>query len=160
MTTGTLVAFLLYLFQIIVPVTTFTMFFTQLQKAKGATERIIQILEKPLEEGQVGAEENITGKTIHVSNVSLAYEEDEAIIHHVSFSAKPGEMIAFAGPSGGGKTTMFGLLERFYEPTSGDIFIEDIPIKALSAKAWRSQIGYVSQESSMMAGTIRANLSY
>jgi ATP-binding cassette, subfamily B, bacterial AbcA/BmrA len=78
----------------------------------------------------------------------------------VSFEAQPGEMIAFAGPSGGGKTTMFGLLERFYKPTSGKIMVGDIPITDLSAATWRSQIGYVSQESAMMAGTIRENLCY
>lgn len=160
MTTGTLVAFLLYLFQIIMPVTMFTMFFAQLQKAKGATERIVAILDEPLETGQVGAEENIAHQPIHVRNVSFAYEEGEPVIDNVSFSAAPDEMIAFAGPSGGGKTTMFGLLERFYEPTAGDIKIGDIPIANLSMKAWRSQIGYVSQESSMMAGTIRENLTY
>jgi len=160
MTTGTLVAFLLYLFQIIVPVTTFAMFFTQLQKAKGATERIVSILQEPLEEGQEGVEKNIDDQTIHVENVSFAYEKNEPIIKDVSFSANPGEMIAFAGPSGGGKTTMFGLMERFYEPTTGTIRIGTVPIKALSMKAWRSQIGYVSQESSMMVGTIRENLCY
>ena len=69
-------------------------------------------------------------------------------------------MVAFAGPSGGGKTTMFGLLERFYEPTSGEIRVGQTPITALSMASWRSQIGYVSQESAMMAGTIRENLCY
>ena len=69
-------------------------------------------------------------------------------------------MIAFAGPSGGGKTTMFGLLERFYEPTTGEIRIGNTPISQLSMSSWRSQIGYVSQESAMMAGTIRENLCY
>lgn len=160
MTTGTLVAFLLYLFQIIMPVTTFAMFFTQLQKAKGATERIVSILQEPLEEGQEGVEKNIDDQAIHVENISFGYEENESIIKDVSFSANPGEMIAFAGPSGGGKTTMFGLMERFYEPTAGTIRIGAVPIKALSMKAWRSQIGYVSQESSMMVGTIRENLCY
>lgn len=160
MTTGTLVAFLLYLFQIIMPVTMFTMFFAQLQKAKGATERIVAILDEPLEVGQEGQEENIAHQPIHVNDVSFAYEEGEPVLENVSFSAAPDEMIAFAGPSGGGKTTMFGLLERFYEPTAGEIKIGDIPISELSMKAWRSQIGYVSQESSMMAGTIRENLTY
>lgn len=69
-------------------------------------------------------------------------------------------MVAFAGPSGGGKTTMFELLERFYEPTSGEIRIKNTPINELSMKSWRSQIGYVSQESAMIAGTIRENLGY
>jgi len=160
MSTGALVAFLLYLFQIIFPITSFAMFFTQLQKAKGATERIINILELPLEEGQDGLEMDITNKPIQVVGVSFAYQEDEPVIEKVSFEAQPGEMIAFAGPSGGGKTTMFGLLERFYEPTAGEIRIGDTPIKELSMASWRGQIGYVSQESAMMAGTIRENLCY
>ncbi|WP_096270763.1 ABC transporter ATP-binding protein [Paucisalibacillus globulus] len=160
MSTGSLVAFLLYLFQIIYPVTSFAMFFTELQKAKGATERIIEILEVPEEAGQEGLEKDITNQPIRVSNVSFAYEEGEAVLENVSFEARPGEMIAFAGPSGGGKTTMFGLLERYYEPTSGEIRVGDIPIGQLSMNSWRSQIGYVSQESAMMAGTIRENLTY
>jgi ATP-binding cassette, subfamily B, bacterial AbcA/BmrA len=160
MSTGSLVAFLLYLFQIIFPITSFAMFFTQLQKAKGATERIIGILELPLEENHGGIELDISNKPITVSNVSFAYSEDEPVIENVSFEAQPGQMIAFAGPSGGGKTTMFGLLERYYEPTTGEIRIGDTPIKQLSLDSWRSQIGYVSQESAMMAGTIRENLCY
>ncbi|WP_404332479.1 ABC transporter ATP-binding protein [Mesobacillus maritimus] len=160
MSTGSLVAFLLYLFQIIFPITSFAMFFTQLQKAKGATERIIEILDLPLEEKQVGMKLDITNKPITVSNVSFAFSEDEPVIENVSFDAQPGQMVAFAGPSGGGKTTMFGLLERYYEPTAGEIFIGNTPIKQLSLDSWRSQIGYVSQESAMMAGTIRENLCY
>lgn len=160
MSTGTLVAFLLYLFQIIMPITTFAMFFTQLQKAKGATERIIEILELPSEKGQDGLDMDIADQPIHISHVSFSYTEDEPVIQDISFSANPGEMIAFAGPSGGGKTTMFGLIERFYEPTAGDISIGNTPIKDISIESWRSQIGYVSQESAMMAGTIRENLCY
>ncbi|GGP12600.1 ABC transporter ATP-binding protein [Oceanobacillus neutriphilus] len=160
MSTGSLVAFLLYLFQIIMPITSFAMFFTQLQKAKGATERIIEILDIPLEEGQNGLSMDVADKPVRVNHVSFAYDEDDSVLEDVSFVAQPGEMIAFAGPSGGGKTTMFGLLERFYEPTSGEIEIGDTPIRDLSMKSWRSQIGYVSQESAMMAGTIRENLCY
>ncbi|WP_368505351.1 ABC transporter ATP-binding protein [Alkalihalophilus sp. As8PL] len=160
MTTGSLVAFLLYLFQIIFPITSFTMFFTQLQKAKGATERIIDILEIPLEEGQKGINTDITNQPIHVENLSFGYSEDEPVLNGVTFDVEPGEMVAFAGPSGGGKTTMFGLLERFYEPTSGEIRIGHTPIKELSMASWRRQIGYVSQDSPMMAGTIRENFCY
>lgn len=160
MTTGSLVAFLLYLFQIIMPVTTFAMFFTELQKAKGATERIIGILDLPLEEGQQGKDMDIAGKALQVSGVSFSYETGEPVLRDVSFEAQPGEMIAFAGPSGGGKTTVFGLLERFYEPQQGQILIGGVPIEELSMEAWRDQIGYVSQESAMMGGTVRANLTY
>lgn len=160
MTTGSLVAFLLYLFQIIFPITTFAMFFTQLQKAKGATERIITILEVDEEAGQQGTDMDISGKMIHVKNVSFSYSEEDTVINNVSFDVSPGTMVAFAGPSGGGKTTLFGLLERFYEPSTGEIFIGDTPIQDLSMYSWRKQIGYVSQDSPMMAGTIRENLCY
>ena len=160
MSTGTLVAFLLYLFQIIMPITTFAMFFTQLQKAKGATERIINILDVSLETGQFGKDIDVSDQTIHVNNVSFQYDEGEPVLSNINFTANPGEMIAFAGPSGGGKTTMFGLLERFYEPIDGEILIGDTPVSDLSMESWRTQIGYVAQESAMMAGTIRDNLCY
>ncbi|ERN55084.1 ABC transporter ATP-binding protein/permease [Alkalihalophilus marmarensis] len=160
MTTGSLVAFLLYLFQIIFPITSFTMFFTQLQKAKGATERIIDILEIPLEEGQEGITMDITNHPLHVRDLTFGYSSDEPVINGVSFDVSPGEMVAFAGPSGGGKTTMFAIIERFYKPLSGEIFVGETPISKLSMASWRSQIGYVSQDSPMMAGTIRENLCY
>ncbi|WP_332634039.1 ABC transporter ATP-binding protein [Halalkalibacter flavus] len=160
MTTGSLVAFLLYLFQIIMPLTSFARFFTELQKAKGATERIIDILELESEEENDGKEIDIKNESIYVSDVTFSYDKNEPILRGVSFDAAPGEMIAFAGPSGGGKTTMFGLVERFYEPASGVIRIGNVPIKEISLFSWRNQIGYVSQESAMMAGTIRENLCY
>lgn len=160
MSTGSLVAFLLYLFQIIMPITSFAMFFTQLQKAIGATERIIDILEEPLEDGQNGIEMDISSKPITINNVSFSYSAEESVLENISLEAQPGQMIALAGPSGSGKTTLFGLLERFYEPAAGEIKIGDTPIQQISLKSWRSQIGYVSQESAMMAGTIRENLCY
>lgn len=160
MSTGSLVAFLLYLFQIVVPLATFARFFTELQKARGATERIIDILELPLEEQERGKEIDISGKTLRLEDVSFSYETGEPVLQGVSFEAHPGQKIAFAGPSGGGKTTIFGLIERFYEPTAGTITIGDVPIGEVAISSWRDQIGYVSQESAMMGGTIRANLTY
>ncbi|MBU9672558.1 ABC transporter ATP-binding protein/permease [Planococcus sp. CP5-4] len=160
MSTGSLVAFLLYLFQIVVPLATFARFFTELQKARGATERIIDILELPLEEPERGNEIDISGKTLRLEDVSFSYETGEPVLQGVSFEAHPGQKIAFAGPSGGGKTTIFGLIERFYEPTAGTITIGDVPINEVAIASWRDQIGYVSQESAMMGGTIRANLTY
>ena len=160
MSTGSLVAFLLYLFQIVVPLATFARFFTELQKARGATERIIDILELPLEEQERGKDMDISGKTLRLENVSFAYENGESVLQGVSFEAHPGQKIAFAGPSGGGKTTIFGLIERFYEPAAGEITIGGVPIGDVAIASWRDQIGYVSQESAMMGGTIRANLTY
>lgn len=159
MSTGSLVAFLLYLFQIVFPITSFAMFFTQLQKAKGATERIITILETSKETGQEGLDKDIANQPVYVEDVSFAYGK-ESVLKQITFSASPGEKIAFAGPSGGGKSTLFALLERYYEPDAGEIRIGETPISQLSLHSWRRQIGYVSQESAMLAGTIRDNLTY
>ncbi|MFC4401557.1 ABC transporter ATP-binding protein [Gracilibacillus xinjiangensis] len=160
MSTGSLVAFLLYLFQIIFPITSFAMFFTQLQKAQGATERILEILDLNIEEPKSGKIMNITDHEIHFDKVSFSYDQSDKVLKEISFKVEPGSMVAFAGPSGGGKTTIFGLLEQFYQPDSGEIRIGNTPIRELSLQSWRSQIGYVSQDSPMMAGTIRENLSY
>lgn len=160
MSTGELVAFLLYLFQIIFPITSFMSFFTQIQKAAGATERIAEILEEKEETTQKGMNKDVTNLPLSFENVSFEYESDVPVIQNISFKSQPGEKIAFAGPSGGGKTTLFALIERFYEPKEGLIKVGDTPINELSIDSWRKQIGYVSQENAMMSGSIRDNLRY
>ncbi|WP_307585773.1 ABC transporter ATP-binding protein [Paenibacillus wynnii] len=160
LTAGELVAFILYLINIVMPLTQLTTFFTQMQKAKGASERIIETLEAE-EEKYEGIEE-IDGieSAIRVEGVSFGYKTGENVLNDVSFSMQPGEVTAIVGPSGGGKTTLFSLLERFYEPISGEIKLGEHPISTLSLKSWRKQIGYVSQESPLLAGTIAENLGY
>ncbi len=135
-------------------------FSQNLSKAKGATERIIDILNVPLENGQNGIELEITNESIVFDDVSFSYDKDHPVIQNVSFEAHSGEMVAFAGPSGGGKSTIFALIERYYEPSEGKIRIGHTSIHDLSLESWRRQIGYVSQESAMLAGTIRENLCY
>lgn len=160
MTTGQLVAFLLYLFQVVFPITTFMNFFMQLQKAAGATERITTILDEAEENKDGGIDKAIDNLPVTFDNVSFSYEPNKEVIQSVSFQTEPGEKIAFAGPSGGGKTTLFALLERYYTPDSGQILVGDTPIEDINLQSWRSQIGYVSQENAMMSGTIRDNLLY
>ena len=160
LTAGELVAFILYLINIIMPLTQLTTFFTQMQKATGASERIMETL--AVEEERYEGEEKVDGiaNAIHVESVYFGYKKDENILRDVSFTMQPGQVTAIVGPSGGGKTTLFSLLERFYEPVSGEIKLGERSISNLSLKAWRRQIGYVSQESPLLAGTIAENLSY
>ncbi|QZO08290.1 ABC transporter ATP-binding protein [Enterococcus raffinosus] len=160
LTSGQLVAFLLYLFNIMMPAASFAMFFSQVQKAMGATERIEQILKTDLEPIETGKTVDVSGKTIKAENLSFHYVADRPILKKVSFEAKPNTVIAFAGPSGGGKSTIFALLERFYQPTEGTVKIGDEAIEQLNITNWRSQIGYVSQDSAVFAGSIRENLQY
>ena len=160
LTSGALVAFLLYLFNIIAPVTTFAMFFSQVQKAMGATERIQEILDTPSESFTATETVNVEGQVLKAEHITFSYNEERTILKDFSFEAKPNTVIAFAGPSGGGKSTIFALLERFYQPDSGMITIGGKPIQSLDLQAWRSQIGYVSQDSAVFAGSIRDNLQY
>ncbi|MED4572172.1 ABC transporter ATP-binding protein [Brevibacillus agri] len=157
---GELVAFILYLVQIIMPMGQFTQFFTQLQKAMGATERIIATLEEPEEDHQSGRTVENAALPIVVENVSFSYENGENILDNVSFTIPAGKVSAIVGPSGSGKTTLFSLVERFYKPDSGVIRLGSDPIDAFSLASWRSKIGYVSQESPLIAGTIRENICY
>ncbi|TFI75759.1 multidrug ABC transporter permease [Carnobacterium divergens] len=157
---GTLIAFLLFLVQIIAPAAQFAQFFSQLQKTKGSTERLSEILAMEAEDFTVGEAVDVTGKELKVEAVSFAYEEAHPILKNISFVAKPNTVVAFAGPSGGGKSTIFSLLERFYEPQAGEMSIGNHNLKEVSLYSWRSQIGYVAQESAILSGTIRDNLGY
>ena len=160
LTSGALIAFLLYLFNIIAPVTTFAMFFSQVQKAMGATERIQEILDTPLEPIHAAPKAAIDAAVLRAEQIDFSYDPKRPILQNISFEAKPNTVIAFAGPSGGGKSTIFALLERFYEPTSGRLLIGEQPIADIDLQNWRAQIGYVSQDSAVFAGTIRENLQY
>ena len=157
-TAGELVAFSLYLFQIMTPLVTMTEFITKLQKARGATERIIELLdETPEAPGQLDASRPFTDVT--VDQLSFGYNETP-ILQDVSFTLPRGKTTAIVGPSGSGKTTLFAILERFYQPTSGQIRLGDQSISDLTLSSWRQAIGYVAQDSPVLSGTIRDNLVY
>ncbi|MBH8605196.1 MULTISPECIES: ABC transporter ATP-binding protein [unclassified Thermoactinomyces] len=157
---GDLVAFILYLFQIIMPLTMMTRFVTSVQKAMGATERLMQILDHEQEEVNSGNKKIDLSQPIHFDQVKFAYPDHETVIHGVSFTIHPGKITAIVGPSGSGKTTLFALLERFYQPTEGAIRLGDTPLSEFGLRQWRSEISYVSQESPLLAGTIRENICY
>ncbi|MEX0380601.1 ABC transporter ATP-binding protein [Leuconostoc sp. MS02] len=160
MTTGKLIAFMMYLFQMLPPVATIATFATTLAKTQGATERIGDILDEAGEDLQAGDIIDVTGKILSMKHVTFGYKDDEPILYDISFEAKPNTVIAFAGPSGGGKSTILGLLERFYMPNAGEFKIGDINVDQISLASWRNQIGFVSQDSPIMAGSIRDNLTY
>lgn len=159
---GILMSFLMYLFNLIGAVPVIATLFSEMAKAAGSTRRVQELLAEKPEDFTKGIELDLAGKTLSVEHVDFAYEDapDEPILKDVSFTAKPNEVIAFAGPSGGGKSTIFSLLERFYAPTSGSIKFGDTDIEEINLINYRSQIGYVSQDSAIMAGTIRDNLTY
>lgn len=160
LSSGDLVAFILYLFQIVIPMTQFTAFFTQLQKAMGASERIIEILEEDEEDLHSGKEVEHIHQSIRFKEIEFAYKKEEQILNKITLEIKPGQTTAIVGPSGSGKTTLFSLVERYYLPTGGAIYLGDEQIDSITLASWREQIGYVSQESPITSGTIKENICY
>lgn len=159
LTAGSLVAFIMYLFQIIMPMAQMASFFTHFQKATGATERIIDILELAPEPNATDDVEHVDAD-LKVEHVNYSYNEKDTILHDINFTIQSGKVTAIVGPSGSGKTTLFSLFERYYQPNSGRITIGDKSINDFSLTSWRSHIGYVSQESPIVSGTIRDNICY
>ncbi|KRL35338.1 multidrug resistance ABC transporter ATP binding and permease protein [Liquorilactobacillus uvarum DSM 19971] len=157
---GTLFSFIMYLFQIMPALISIGTFGSTLAKTQGATYRLITLLDEPVEKLNQGKNVNVEGLVLRADHIDFEYEVDEPTLHDVSFEAKPNTIVAFAGPSGGGKSTIFQLLERFYGPARGTISIGSHNIEDVSLNSWRSQIGFVSQDSAIIAGTIRDNLTY
>lgn len=160
MTMGTMFSFLMYLFQLLGPSATLGQFFSDLAKASGSTERVQALLAEPEEDLTSGVDVDVEGQTLAMSHVDFAYDDSKKILIDVSFEAQPNTVVAFAGPSGGGKSTIFSLLERYYTPTAGEIMIGNHDVSDVNLANWREQIGFVSQDSAIMAGTIRHNLTY
>ena len=160
MTMGTMFSFLMYLFQLLGPSATLGQFFSDLAKASGSTERVQALLAEPEEDLTSGVDVDVEGQTLAMSHVDFAYDDSKKILSDVSFEAQPNTVVAFAGPSGGGKSTIFSLLERYYTPTAGEIMIGNDDVSDVNLANWREQIGFVSQDSAIMAGTIRHNLTY
>lgn len=155
---GELVAIMIYLVQIIIPFTQMATFFTALQKALGATERIQQIIREPIEQFD-GANLPTTLQPLTFNEVAFNYGE-KSVLHNMSFTIPAGKTTAFVSQSGGGKTTMFSLIERFYEVSAGAIEYGNSNIETFDLAKWRGLIGYVSQEAPLLNGTIRDNLLY
>ncbi|CAH1693971.1 Uncharacterized ABC transporter ATP-binding protein YwjA [Hyphomicrobiales bacterium] len=97
---------------------------------------------------------------IRYDNVAFGYTPDRPVLRGINLEVRPGEMVAFVGPSGAGKTTICSLLPRFYEIDSGEISIDAIDIRAMTLASLRGQIGIVQQDVFLFAGTIRENIAY
>jgi ATP-binding cassette subfamily B protein AbcA/BmrA len=160
LTSGALVAFFLYFFEVINPIQSLANFFVEIQEFEGRTKELFQFIENELENLESGRTPKELG-SIQFSNVSFKYKhKDKQALSNVSFTIQHGKKTSIVGASGSGKTTIISLLEQFYIPQSGSITLESTPIHIFSLKKWRNMFSYVSQDSKIITGTIKENILY
>lgn len=162
-TAGSLVAFLTYAVNISNPIKRLTRVIGNIQKALAAAQRVFMIIDMPEEiaESRRDAKQlpEVSGK-VEFQNVSFAYDDKGNVITDLSFSVKPGEVIAIVGPSGAGKSTIANLLPRFYDVNKGDIKIDGHSVREVTLDSLREQVGIVPQETMLFNGSVYNNILY
>jgi len=156
---GDLVAFLMLTAFLYDPASRLHQLNQLVQAGRAAGERVFEILDEPIEPGWIAEKTSarIAGD-IRYEDVSFSYTEGLPALNRVSFHAPPGATIALVGATGAGKSTLANLLVRFYEFSSGEIYVDGKPIREYGLRALREAIGVVTQESFLFNGSIRENL--
>ena len=159
---GDLMAFIQYVMLILMALMMASMLFVMIPRASVSANRINEILVIDTKEKANGKKiDSKTPLTVKFNNVQFAYPDaEQLVLENINFTAKPGETTAIIGGTGSGKTTLIQLLLRFYEPTNGEIRLNDIPLKEIDEHHLRDVIGYVPQKALLFSGTVCENLRY
>lgn len=161
---GEVVSIVNYAMRVAMAISMFSFIIMILSRTKASAERVDAVLSID----DQGEEEEEKNDRLEVENGSVMYRNvhfqypntDEVVLKDVSFRVEPGETLAIMGATGAGKTSIFQLMPRLFEPTAGDIFIDDRPIKDYPFKSLRNSIGYVPQSPLLFTGTIRDNITW
>src|SRR5450432_1048820 len=134
----------------------------QFREALGAIRRVFEIMDTPPSVIDLPNARELppTAGRISFENVNFSYDSGANILEDINLEIAPGEIVALVGPSGAGKTTLFNLIPRFYDPTAGVVSIDGNELRTLRQVSLRSQIGIVPQETLLFGGTIRENIAY
>ncbi|MGH0168731.1 UNVERIFIED_CONTAM: hypothetical protein FKN15_055306 [Acipenser sinensis] len=162
MSSGDLVSFILYELQFSSAVEVLFSYYPHVKKAIGASEKIFEYMDRePEMTAGTLAPETLRGR-VEFKNVSFAYPRrpDTTVLKSVSFELRPGEITALVGPSGGGKSTCVCLLERFYQPQSGEILLDGAPLQDYQHSYLHRKVALVSQEPMLFARSVQENISY
>lgn len=144
------------------PIAHITSNYNEFKQGEASVDRVFELMAiQPtvVEKSQAIALPPVTGK-VEYSNVSFGYKQSQPVIQNLSLLALPGERIALVGASGAGKTTLVNLLPRFYDPQSGQVFIDGINIQDVTLSSLRRQIGIVPQETILFSGMIAQNIAF
>jgi len=162
LTFGVLLAFIQYVRQFFNPIRGLSEKYNTLQSALASSERIFDVLDTEkeiVETPNPVVQPEIDGR-IEFKNVEFSYSpDDEKVIDDVSFTAKPGELLAIVGATGAGKSTIINLLMRYYDIQKGSILLDGIDIRDLSLKQLRSHFGLVLQDNALFTGTVLENIT-
>lgn len=162
-TPGILTAFLLYTLQVAMAFALMSSLYGEFMQALGASVRIFALLDRKPDVDNMNGD--ILGQAdgcVEFKNVTFTYPSrpETKVLKEVTFAVKPGEMVALVGPSGGGKSTIVNLIERFYDPDSGMIQLGGVDLKSLDPQWFRRKIAMVSQEPTLFACSIKENIAY
>lgn len=161
---GDMMAFIQYAMQVIMSFLFISMMFIMVPRASVSAERINEVLtcESTVADPAQPTEMNHPVKgVVEFKDVSFRYEGADAnVLEHVSFTARPGETVAFIGATGSGKSTLVNLIPRFYDATEGSITVDGVDVRQLRQKDLRDAIGYVPQKGLLFSGTVATNLRY
>ncbi len=159
-TAGSFLAVIAAMLQLIKPMKTLTSLHASIQRGLAGAESIFQMLDCTVERDQGTALLPSTPCRIRFDQVSYAYRQGDPVLHNISFTIEAGETVALVGHSGSGKSTIASLLPRFYDVSSGAIFLNEVPIEDLSLASLREGISIVSQQVTLFNDTIAANIAY
>jgi subfamily B ATP-binding cassette protein MsbA len=162
MTPGMFVVFFPYISMLYGPIMGVSRFFGYIIRALASVDRVFEVLDsKPEVADKDDAVElpAIRGE-MEFKNVCFSYVNNIEVLKDISFKSSPGQMIAFVGPSGAGKTTAINMVARFYDPNSGDILVDGYNLKDVKQKSLRSQMGIVLQDPFLFNDTVKTNIAY
>ena len=161
---GDLVAFIEYSFHALLSFLFLSNLFTMYPRTAVSSERLKEIMDMPIsiDPNEDGIQETETHGFLEFDNVTFAYpgETESPVLHNISFTAKPGETIAFIGSTGSGKSTLVQLIPRFYDVTLGKIKVDGVDVRDYRLKSLRQKIGFIPQKALLFTGTIADNLRY
>ena len=162
LTSGALIAFLIYVVNLANPVKRLSRVYGNIQRSLAAAERVFEILDTEPDIKDMPGAVALPAVEGHVAlqQVSFAYSSGQYALREVSLEVKPGQTVAIVGPSGAGKTTIANLLPRFYEVTEGSILVDGKDIRTVTMQSLRQQIGIVPQETVLFNGTVYDNILY
>ena len=161
---GDLVAFIEYSFHALLSFLFLSNLFTMYPRTAVSSERLKEIMDMPIsiDPNEDGIQETETHGYLEFDNVTFAYpgETESPVLHNISFTAKPGETIAFIGSTGSGKSSLVQLIPRFYDVTLGKIKVDGVDVREYRLKSLRQKIGFIPQKALLFTGTIAENLRY